>query len=215
MRKLNKKRGNLNPDIVNDYYKDCSELPLWNFIKCTVSKNLNYLIISGTPDVELMKKSWNDITNEYSDLSDDGTTSYILNLFSQISYLDEKLRIVYNIIAFIENRRSEELIKILQEDLGFGYSYSEETIEDDLRATVSEIKIDKVNLDLSEIELKAYKEKSVEPNEVDYVKLIVRLGKHQGYPIKQKETTVLEFVAILNDFSSKISNRQLTIEENA
>lgn len=209
--KLKKRTTQLKEKITNSYYKYCSELPLWNFIKCMTNKNVNYLIISGNPDTNLLNHQWGLICDEYTDLSEDATHSYLLDLFTQISYLDEKLRIVYNIIAYLERKRSEGLIEILQNELGFPFSYSEETMLHDLKMTVSAVKMDKVNLGLSEAELKAYKDRHVEATEVDYIKLIIRLGKFQGYQINQKETTVLEFASILNDFTNSISSNKKLI----
>lgn len=200
---LIKKRSQIKIKTIDAYYDNCNDLIFWNFVKCTVTKNLNYLIISGTPAKDKLIAAWNEITNSYQDLAKDSTSDYLLNLFCQISYLDERLRIVYNIIAYLEVNRSEGLIEVLQNDLGFNYSYSEETMLQDLKLTLSECKMDKVNLDLSEIELKAYREKNVEPTEIDYDRLLTRLSKYQGYQLKSKEITVTQFVSILNDYSAK------------
>lgn len=212
--KLQKKRTELTPKIVSAYYKDCSELILWNFVKCITTKNLNYLIISGQPSQENLSKAWIDIGDEYADLSQDNLHDFLLNLMSQISYLDEKLRIVYNIVAYLENKRSEGLIEVLQNDLEFPYEYSEESIQQDLKMTVNDIKMDQINLELSHVELKAFRDKNTEPTEIDYNKLISRVSKYQGYAIKQKETTLLEFTVMLNDFVSSTKPTQLQLEED-
>lgn len=206
---LTKKRTQIKPKVIDAYYDNCSDLIFWNFVKCLVTKNVNYLVISGTPSKEKLNEAWKSIESDYQDLAKDSTSDYLLTLFCQISYLDEKLRIVYNIVSYLEINRSQGLISVLREELGFSYSYSEQTMKQDLKLTVSECKMDKVNLDLSEIELKAYKEKNVEPTEIDYDRLLTRLSKFQGYQLKAKEITATQFISILNDYTAKNQPQKL------
>ena len=199
------------------WYTDCAELPLINFIKivCDANRLREWLTITGTPKESDLLQAWEKISESYNDLMGDTTQVYLLDLLSQISYLDEKLRIVYNIVAYLSVNRSEGLIKVLQEDLNFNYEYSDESIERDLKATVSEIKIDKVNLELNQNELKEHKDKGKPPTESDYDSILSTLSKHQGYHIRKQDITVSEFIAILNNFKDAHSNKPINSEAEA
>lgn len=207
---LKKKTTNLKKFAeVNSWYKNCSELPLYNFIKATITNDVTWLKISGNPSDEDLHEAWSTIQGDFEDMQKDSQSDYLLNLISQITYTDERLRIIYNVVSILEIKRSEALISILQNELGFNYEYSEESLQRDLKLTLSEIKMDQVNLELSRKEYEDYKAKGKPVTELDYDKLISRLSKYQGYHIKSKEITVTQFISILNDFTETNSPKKL------
>lgn len=188
-------------DIPVEYYQSCDTLMLYNFIKIVVTKNIRqWLTISGYPSDEQLSDAWNKINESYQDLTEDTDGDYLLGLFTSISMLEGKLAIIYNILAYLEINRSEGLIQVLQDEFGYYYEFSEESIEIDIKSIISELKLDQVNLDLQNKELKEFQGKGKAPNEFDYDSILSTLSKYQGYHIRSKDITVTEFIAILNRF---------------
>lgn len=199
---MSRKKFLLKQNIKAEYYKNCAELPLNLFIQCVVTQKLHGLIISGKPTDEQLNEAWGNINQDYQDLTEDHDGDYLLGLFSNISYLDERLRIIYNIVAYLEIKRSEGLILLLQE-MGFDFEYSEESLLTDLKLTVSQAKFDKVNLEMQQNELKELQSKGKQPTEYDYDSILSTLSKYQGYQLRSKDLTVTEFIAILNRFKNE------------
>lgn len=183
------------------YYESCDTLILYNFVKSVVTKDLrSWLVISGYPTDEQLMEAWAKINESYQDLTEDTDGDYLLGLFTNISQLEGRLTIVYNILAYLEINRSDALIELLQEEFGFYYEFSEESIVSDIKAIISELKLDQINLDLQNKELKEFQSKGKAPNEFDYDSILSTLSKYQGYHIRSKDITVTEFIAILNRF---------------
>lgn len=205
---LKKKKTKIERIVKPEYHTKCSTLLLYNYIKVCVTNDLSWLVIAGKPTKEQLADAWHEITEQYQFLSsEDVSGDYLLNLLIDISTLDERLRVVYNIVNFLFIKRSDELISILQDEYGYPFTYSEESYEADLKATLAYASANKVSLDLAEAELKKYKEANKAPTEFDYDSIVTLLSKYQGYPINEKEVTVTKFISIMNRYKNENTNK--------
>jgi len=189
-------------------YSSCNELPLHNFIMIVVKNDLSMLY--SEPNRFIYKEAdlneiWHIIFTEYNELTKNESAFHVLSLVKDITVINFKLQQIQSAVDILFKYRSAhhfpELIDMLK-SMGFiRYSYSDETIENDLRSIIMEAK--KMVFDLQQHE-REYKEATEDNGKSatiqDYIDLIAQLSKYMGFPIDKFRTTVSEFISYLNDF---------------
>jgi len=186
------------------YFDSCTELPLYNLIKIIVTKDLKWLIKEGNPTN--LETAWANIYSEYCEISGDQTGGYVLDLSKEISYLTNRLTHVQKLVDMLLIRRNEDWISILQNELGFKFSYSD--LEKDLKRTVTLAKSDLVKLQKKQSEYDSLNKPGKETTEQDYTKTLQVLSKFQGYQVRAKDITVSEYVEMIKDYNSQDNGRQ-------
>jgi hypothetical protein len=185
-----------------EVYSQCTDLPIYNFVKCSVSGDLKYLVKSGSPDN--LDEVWDKIKNEYAELCNDTSQAYLLNMVVKIDMLDKRLIIIQGIVDQLSKRRNEDLITMLQVELGFPFQYID--LETDLKNTITKAKFDLLTLKTLEAEYKAYLEENKggkELTEQDYEEQMIMLSKWQQCKYTLRDTTVSEYVALINRFNAE------------
>jgi len=175
-------------------YKSVYELPLYNFIQ-----------ISLTGDTEkwgVMPDIWNTITEQYAELSGDKSMGRAFVLTRQITYLKNRLNIIQLVVNQLSVTRNEELIKILQNDLGFRLKFDD--LQGDLVRVVSLAKPDFVKLKQAEAQYNDLKKDEKAATEADWDDELTHLGKFQAFKIDKKQTTVSEYLSIKKAFKAHV-----------
>lgn len=181
------------------YYKNCDELPLYNFIQILVTGDLNYLLIQGSR--KNLKSIWGAIYSEYCTISSNDGQMEVLNILKQLTYTGNKIYMISTILESLNSGYNEELASKLQ-FLGINVlidTKDSETYQNSLKRIASLLKnmifsYDKLKEDFQKISSKNDVKKS------DYDNLLTELSKYQGYRLDSKVVSVSEFVSILNSY---------------
>lgn len=180
-------------------YKDCSELPLWNFIEIVVTGDLKHLQISG--ECPNLPEVWEQIHNEYAEISQNLSSVHGLNTAIDIVYYTEKLRITHLCVNHLLLKRSEILIDILR-DNGFNYKFND--LDGDLKRVITRSKTDE--LQLSQAKLKYDNlQLTNKSTRLEWRQRLSQLAKFQGVShINSALISVIDFVALEKEFKQFI-----------
>lgn len=92
-------------------YNNCQELMLWNYIQIISTKDLGYLIKSGSkPSNEILVSKMEEINKEFSKLRGEET---MVNKFDLISYKEELVLQVHFGLVIIEMLYTQVTLKII------------------------------------------------------------------------------------------------------
>lgn len=189
-----------------DIYKTCSELPLSVWLKVNTTKDLKYLVKSGTPDTSELFDVWNQLQDEYRRLIQNVDGNYIFDLRKEIFKEDRDLITITAIVNQLRLRRNEALIGILKNDFNFPLNYVD--LNADLDRTLRQAKNRLIRLKLKEKEFTdlngAGEEK--EFTEYSFIEELTVLSEFQGYRISLSDT-VIEYAAIYNRFKSTMEQK--------
>lgn len=188
----------MNQILEQQLYTSCFDLPLYNFIQIS---------LRGEPEKwNVSDDGWEIILSEYSDLAGDKNMTHVFNLTRQITYLTDRLNIIQLIIDELSIRRVEGLIDLLRKDLGFQLKF--EDLQSDLAKVASRSKSDLIKLKLAQSQYDELQKKGGESaTEADWNDELAVLGKFQGYAVRQKETTVSEYLAVKKQFRQYVENQ--------
>lgn len=185
-------------------FRNCSELTLDRFIEIVTSGLLTPLIKDGNPSEVELNEAWESIFNEYCDISNGQSQTYVLQLTREIKYLQWKITIINTIIERLKLSYVPELCDILR-DYGFYYDYTPDTMLTDIISTVAEGQFLSVQLGVKKAEYDKYlasnEGKTSTAN--DYDEILSELSKFQGYHLRAKDLSVSEYVSIFNRFKKQ------------
>jgi hypothetical protein len=128
--------------------------------------------------------------------------SKIFVLTRQISYLRTRLNIIQLIVNQLALVRNEQLIALLQNDLGIKLKFDD--LEKDLPRVISLAKPDSVKLKLAESQYEALKKDERTGTEAEWDDELAALGKFQTFRIDKKSVTVSEYLAIKKALKSHV-----------
>lgn len=203
-------------------FHHCNQLPFSNFLRCLLDGDLSALIISGNPSQGDLAECWANIYYEYVSLSDDPETRYfiflqrdITLLFNEISTVETSLYLLSPVMLPFSFDHKEALVKSIKDfgykiTIDFGTDYSPA-----LEAVQNKLAPKKQKLANKEKEILEYMQ-SKQGKSVDreyFTKILIRLSKYQGYPVRINDITVSEYVALLKDYISYIESSKNEITE--
>lgn len=149
-------------EVILHCYRDCSEIPIYNFNRAKTTGDLRYIIIGwdGRSDVKLPKEAnenWNDIKNEWIELLDDNTISYYYDLILEVIYLQTRYNLVSEYIKQIATRDMdmETMEKYVELLAGWRYKYNRKNLKRvEIERLMQQLKSsqNKIGLKLDEIE---------------------------------------------------------------
>lgn len=191
-------------------FTSCNDLPLHNFIQIVVHDDLKQLY--SEPSKLILKQAdlksiWETIFNQYNDLTNNTQSTHILSLVKEITVLNNKIDIVNYAISCLlkaETTQGYEPLKEMLHSMGFRFSYSDETLHNDCKVTLSSMKavIMRKNEAIAEYEAIA-SDDTKKATEEDYIKLISQLSKFIGFHIDKYKVTVTEYISYINAFNSQ------------
>lgn len=196
------------------HYTSCEDLPLFNWIKLLTTGKLVFLHAESkktwhkVPD---LSEVWESIFNEYTELSKDESSNHVLSMIKNITVINNKLDIIQacvNLLAqSVDIDQLQPTIQVLK-DFGFRYSYSKETLQQDLKRTVSSAKTLIIQRSQFEKDYEKFSEKQEKATEKDYYMLIAQLEKFRGVAIDIKKTNVLSYISYVEQYNNSLKNER-------
>lgn len=170
------------------------------------TKSITALIIQGTPTEEQLTRAWDDILQEYSDLTltDKGNT--IFDVWKKILYTQWKMTYVEHAVAFLK-REYNPIIANRIVEVGFDlvvYVEDKEQYLKQIQAVETEALNLVVFLNQYTAEFKKLcpdTETPVTRTELDYTKELAILSRWYKNIIKPEEVTVFEVCGIIAAFN--------------
>lgn len=192
-----------------ELYQDCSEIPLYNWIKLAVTANHKWLIKSGKTEDDL-SEAYEAIFTEYTSLVKDVRSTQELRLKIAITSLANRIDQVKLCVSHLRFERDEKLIEILRNDLGF-YRLAYDDLDKDLNLTETLMRTDTIKFE----QKKQQYEKMVGDvsdsgnGEVDFYEQVQVLSKWLGFSINPKNTSLMQYIVYLNALKLEIKNSQI------
>lgn len=181
-----------------EYYKSCAEITLYLFGKIIESGDLSLIDKKGKGKDAERSFHWNNIFNEYLELSKNENQHHILELMKYVSFMKIKIDLIYKCIQSISKNYNKELVDQLKK-LGIRTKINRVTSHEDIRKVLTEVK--KINISLKEKEKELENLTKNENKEKGFENILVDLSKFQGYRLDDKEISVKEFCSILNRYN--------------
>ena len=195
-------------------YTSCDNLPLANFIKIVCDGDLSQLYSEPAKFIHKqanLPSIWENIFNEYNELTDNTQSKHIFNIIREINFLSGKLDIIQQSIDALHKFGSKDFPKIcemLNQMLGSDFEFTDESLQTDLNRIVTRSKT--LVLQLSQVQ-KEYKDLIGDENKKatvsDYYNLIAQLEKFNGFKIPLHDTPVSLYISYLNQFKSANENK--------
>lgn len=188
------------------YHQSCETLLYWDFAKTMIDKDYSRLIISGNPSEEILKRSFELILQEYVSIIHTDKSDSIVTCYLKLTSAETKMMILENALTYL--RRCEWDNDIAEAIQLYGYDYIE-PLEDEkaylkqIELVSNEIKVFVILINEYRKEYLALTKSDGEEKQKDLLSVeeeLAILGKFQNSRIDKKVTTVLEFVAILNNY---------------
>lgn len=152
---------------MNRYYRNCNEIPTYNFFKVVEKKDLRYLYLdfdeyNDIKVTDVLSKTWDDIYDEYLELTDDKNSLYYYELIGEIN----RLRIVQKIVEditdlLLNNNFSEDFKRMFTLEMKkFGYEIDvNKPFVDEVINIKNRLKRANTKIAIKEVELEELKKK--------------------------------------------------------
>lgn len=185
-------------------YKDCSDLPIWNFNIIKQTNDLRYLVVgyNGYDDIKVPKganERWHEIRKEWIELIDDSEVAYYFNLVMDLMYLQTRYNVVKKILhnMFVRDDMEGETL-----DLYIGmlkewrYKWDKRSSKlSNIKKLLKQLKVsqNKISVKLSELEELKSKYGNTEDS-VSLEKQRIIINQSTGFNIDLKKDSVKTWV---------------------
>jgi hypothetical protein len=197
--------------LKDQLYQKCSEFTVDRFISVVVDNDFSVLVKTKGA-IKAKKKhlieAWDKIYSEYSELLQNDEQKVYLVLIKERCALQSKIYVTQLLVESISKRYNEESLKVLKR-LGFEFPFTKKSYIKDLNKVLTLIKSDQLQLVSVETQLKPFM-KDVKINRSDILDLLILLSKHNGYAIKEEDTTLQSYISHLNAFKRWQAAQKLT-----
>lgn len=193
-------------------YTNCSDLPLFNFIKILTKGDLNQLLSDkdGWRLKPNLEQIWDDIFMEYTELSQDRQGSHIFGLIKDLQVLKSKIDLIQLCIDVLSKTTNlsdkKPTIDTLKKLAGVYFQFTEATIVNDLKNTANSAK--RFVIQHEEI-LKEYRSLATveqsKATEMDYMEEIALIKSHENVSFDIRTTSVIEYIAYKKNIKAKQS----------
>ncbi len=200
----------------NQLYKNCSDLPIYNFDKVLTTGNNLWLLrdYDGYKELKIddekAKKRWSKIYDEYCKITKDNKSLTYYRLIQEVGYLNMRKIIVGTILEQIVFRTKNEAVLdlFIKELQGWRfYINRSKDITSEIEKMYRQLRASGNKIKLIEDELKRLRESGGESISLvkQNVKLIQALDRNS---IDTKQTTVEEWVAMLDEVKEITNSRK-------
>jgi hypothetical protein len=149
-------------------YKDCSDIPIWNFDIIYKTNDFKYLVVGydGYGEIKVPKganERWQEIKNEWVKLLDDNTIAYYHQLLLECIYLETRYNVVEMLLKMIFQREmdDETFAKYKESLKEWKYIWNDKNNKYvELKRLLKQHKASKNKIDLKIDELKKIKEEN-------------------------------------------------------
>lgn len=194
--------------MVYDIYKDCSELPLYNWVKIAVTGDFKWLVKTGETPPNIAEH-YHVIYAEYQSLIKDTRSSKEMTLKIDMAKLANRIDHIQVCIQQLKIGRDEDIIRILRtpapDGLGFGrLNYN--ILERDIKLTETYLQSDIVRYKQRKAQYDALLGEVTkgQAGEADFYQQISTLEKWKGSAIDVRTYTLIHWVADLNNLKAEI-----------
>lgn len=165
---------------------------------------MNVLIDAILGECDELPENWDDIYSEYIGLRENKSSSFILELLKEITYLQVKVYIInkcVEVLAVVYNRDLVNELKLCGCKGKFDWS-NKEQYSNDLKSAVSYSKKYISQYSRKENELEQYSKKHGNKSitRKDFNVWAITLGKYMGFRIDFKEIYVAEWCDMMNEY---------------
>lgn len=180
-------------------------LPYDSFIHIITGEDLKPLVISGEPSVVDLVTAWDNISDEYGTAIKSGKSKSVFAAYKKVVRLEGKTKLVDASLFYLTEMYDEEIATILHEN-GYLLITPNPDREKYLKMidrvrTQAKTLVVKLNQAVAQYKLLSPdNEMKVERDYQSYIDELAILSKHQGYALRAKEITVLEYCAVVNAY---------------
>jgi hypothetical protein len=183
----------------NNTYTRCTELPLYNFIRCIVDSDYTYLSRDGIPPPEA-ETLFEKILLEYIDLTGDEDYSYFIKLTFQVSTLQTKITAIEKALNYLVKNPSQEI-----EDGLRGLGYTLPSLDDEIAYFKAlervKNKTKGMYIDLQrrifDLENVRKSQKNTKISEQYFTSSLIEVSKYMKYHVNPREITVAEYAEVI------------------
>lgn len=200
--------------IYRKTYTNCSELPLFNFIRILTRNDLKQLYSDKDnlllrPD---LKAIWDGIFMEYTELSQDKQGTHIFHLIRELTVLKAKLDLIQLCIDTLGRCTDltvmQPTIKTLKQLSGVTYPFTAKNLLKDLEMTAKVSKKFIVRYEETLLEYRAIsKDEQAKATEMDYMEQIVAIKEHLGISFDINEISTSEYIALVKRIKEKSESK--------
>lgn len=189
------------------YYRNCSELPMYNFSKILETNNYAWLIV-GFDDYEIVEFDekelsdlWTSIYEEYCKLTEDNKSLLYFAVFQELLYLRTRYEVAGLLIMQLSKGIDDEIVRLKYINALRLWKYKidkEKPLIDELERMVNQLKAstNRINIKQSELDNLKVTEKDKLTIIEQTVKLEQALGRNE---IDLKRTVVAKYIALFKE----------------
>jgi len=196
------------------YYRNCDELPIYNFYKVLERRNYAYLYLDYDEYNEIsidknIPEVWEKIYEEYLKLVGDNTMLIYYELINDLLYLETRYAIASTLLQQISMGRMTEstLLAYVLELKRWGYRINlDRPLEQELRLAIKQLKGSENKIRLKKEEKKQL-EKRGSKDKMSLIEQVVKLEQALSRnEIDTKKTVVSKWIALVKEV--KVINEQ-------
>lgn len=173
----------------------CDNLKMNLFIDCLTTGNT--ALVGG-------ETAWEQLHSEYIGLRENKSTSYILDLIKEITYLQTKVFIIIKCVEVLAHTYSRDLVvELKQTGVKGAFDYSKkEQYSNELRAAITYSKTTEAKVKRKDKELKDYYSRhgGTVVQRKDFEINAVTLSEHFGYHVDYDIITVARYCHMMNQY---------------
>lgn len=184
-------------------YQNCRELPIHNFNEIIITGDFKFLVKDGSEqDTEELANHWQNIIDEFHEISNDKTFNMLLKNKAELMYLQGKCmacEIIISLFGMNLNDYQKELIQKLRK------SYRIKDAKLSLAHTTN-----RLNIKISQFErMSSHKE-----SKTSLGAMIINISRIVGYKLDRFTTTVEEWVEAVKMADEIIKANQKNKQKN-
>lgn len=195
-------------------FKNCSELPLFNFVRVLTREDYSCLI-SDSSSWRLkpnLHDAWDSIFMEYTELSQDKQGNHIFHLIKDLKVLENKINLIQFCIDTLAKgsdlSKLKPTIDTLKTLAGVSFPFTEETLFHDLNRTAKASKRFVIQYEetLSEYK-KLSKSEQAKATEMDFMDHITYIKETLGISFDIRNISVMEYVSLTKRVKEKSESK--------
>jgi hypothetical protein len=201
------------------WYQNIVDLPLKNFIDCSVNGNIAALIISGLPSESDLINAWENIADQYAEAMGDAERKVYVKLLKEVAALECEYRLVQTLVDVLRIGYMQELADELNELLGINFDFNpddQETYQKLLSRCINRSKAILIQSEIKSLQIEAMSKTAnsglIKPTVEFYRGMLITLSDHAGYQLTD-EISTFDFCERMNRYTKYVN--QVNSKKNA
>lgn len=190
------------------YYKNCDELPIYNFHEILKNNDLNFLVVGyeQSDEIELDDKAsglWSEIYEEYIDLTGDNTLKVYYEVLQDLMFLKTRYSVVSGLLVNVSTMQLTEDIftKYISELRSWGYKINvNKPLANEINRKVRQLRASENKIRIKENELESLRSKRDHGDNMTLITQSVKMEQALSRNnIDIKTTVVSKWVAMIKE----------------